>query len=189
MAEQEKTEKTEEAGPALPEKKGAMAKILPILIMVVAVVVFGGAGFMVSRLFGTRSSAQTASAEQSAEPLAPLKDPDPAANKTEGWFYDLDPVVANLNEPGVTRYARITLTLEMINTWPAEQAKPFLDERKPLMKHWLTLYLSNQRIDDTRGKTNLLRMQSNISDIFNQGLFPNSQPRIMSILFKEFAIQ
>ena len=57
------------------------------------------------------------------------------------------------------------------------------------MKHWLTLYLSNQTIEDTRGEKNLMRMQSEISDLFNQGLFPNAQPRIKDILFKEFAIQ
>ncbi len=97
--------------------------------------------------------------------------------------------MVNLNEPGVTRYVRISLTLEIAGNWIQEEAKPILDQKKPLLKNWLTLYLSNQTIDDIRGKTNLVRMQSNISDIFNQGLFPNSQPRILNILFKEFAIQ
>jgi len=57
------------------------------------------------------------------------------------------------------------------------------------MKHWLTLYLANQMIEDTRGEKNLVRMQTQIRDIFNQGLFPDTQPRIKNVLFKEFAIQ
>jgi flagellar basal body-associated protein FliL len=187
MAEQ-KTEKATEAEPALPEKKGPMAKILPPLIIGAAVVVFAAGGFVVGRLFGTRGQAQTASAARPhAEPA--LKDLDPTAQAKEGWFYELEPVVANLNEPGVTRYVRITLTLEITSAWTQEEARSLLDQKKPLLKHWLTLYLSNQTIEDTRGETSLLRMQSNISDIFNQGLFPNAQPRIKSILFKEFAIQ
>lgn len=187
MAEQ-KAEEEIEVEPALPERKGPMAKILPLLLLVAVVVVFAGGGFIVGRLFGTRGQAQTASAAPS-ETQPPLKDPDATAKTDEGWFYELEPVVANLNEPGATRYVRISLTLEITNTWVQQDAKLMLDQKKPLMKHWLTLYLSNQTTEDTRGKTNLLRMQSNISDIFNQGLFPNSQPRIMNVLFKEFAIQ
>ena len=187
MAEQ-KAERAKEVEPALPEKKGPMAKILPSVIIVGVVVVFTGGGFVVGRLFGTRGQARTATAGQpQAEP--PLKDLDPSSQAKEGWFYELDPVVANLNEPGVTRYVRISLTFEITNAWDQEEARPLLDQKKPLMKHWLTLYLANQTIEDTRGKANLLRLQSNISDIFNQGLFPNSQPRIINILFKEFAIQ
>ncbi len=188
MAEQ-KTEKTQDAGPPIPEKSGPMAKILPLLIVGGVVVVFASAGFLVGRLFGTRGQAQTAAAAQPAEPQTPPVDPDPAANKDEGWFFELEPVVVNLNEPGVTRYVRISLTLEVASSWVQEEAKLVLDQKKPLLKHWLTLYLSNQTIEDTRGKTNLVRMQSNISDIFNQGLFPNGQPRVMNVLFKEFAIQ
>jgi flagellar FliL protein len=188
MAEQ-KTEKAQEAGPEIPEKSGPTAKILPLAIIGGVVVVFASAGFIVGRLFGTRGQAQTVAAAQPADPQ-PLPPLSPSADKKDtGWFFELEPVVVNLNEPGVTRYVRISLTLEITSNWIQEEAKPILDQKKPLLKNWLTLYLSNQTIDDIRGKTNLVRMQSNISDIFNQGLFPNSQPRILNVLFKEFAIQ
>lgn len=189
MAEPEKVEKRKDAEPALPPNQGAMAKFGPVLIIVAAVVVFAAGGFVVGRLFGTRGGSQTASAEQAAANETALKDLDPVADKNEGWFYELDPVVANLNEPGVTRYVRISLTLDITQAWVQEEATLFLDQKKPLMKHWLTLYLANQTIEDTRGERNLVRMQANIRDIFNQGLFPNAQPRIKDVLFKEFAIQ
>jgi len=189
MAEPEKTDKAKQTETPLPEKKGTMAKLMPILVVGGTVVVFAAAGFIVGRLFGTRGSAQTASAAPAPEPKPALKDIDLKDKKDEGWFYELEPVVANLNDPGVTRYVRITLTLEITGAWLEAEAKPILDQKKPILKNWLTLYLSNQTLEDTRGKTNLLRMQSNISDIFNQGLFPNAQPRIMNVLFKEFAIQ
>lgn len=189
MAEPGKTEKNQQPEIPLPEKTGPMAKVMPLLIVGGVVVVFAAAGFVVGRLFGTRGQAQTASAASATESEPTIKDAKSKDKKADNWFFELDPVVANLNEPGVTRYVRITLTLEVTGAWAELDAKPILDQKKPLLKHWLTLYLSNQTIEDTRGKTNLLRMQSNISDIFNQGLFPNAQPRIMSILFKEFAIQ
>lgn len=190
MAEPGKAEKTQQkTEEPLSEKKGLATKVMPLLIVGGTVVVFATAGFIVGRLFGTRGRAQTASAAPVGEPEPTIKNSKSKDPKTDNWFYELEPVVANLNDPGVTRYVRITLTLEITGAWAEPEAKPVLDQKKPLLKHWLTLYLSNQTIEDTRGKTNLLRMQSNISDIFNQGLFPNAQPRIMNILFKEFAIQ
>jgi flagellar basal body-associated protein FliL len=194
MAEPEKTEKAKEAETPLPEVKGKMAKMMPLLIVGGAVVLFATAGFLVGRMFGTRGQAQTAGAAPAAKEEAPAhkasgKEGESEGNKGECWYYELDPVIANLNDPGVTRYVRITLTLEIVGAWGQEEGKLVLDQKKPLLKHWLTLYLSNQTMEDTRGKTNLLRMQSNISDLFNQGLFPNAQPRIANILFKEFAIQ
>jgi flagellar basal body-associated protein FliL len=189
MAEPEKTEKGRDAEPALPPNQGPMAKILPWLIIGAVVVVFATGGFLVGRLFGTRGQAQTASAQQASSAENAIQELDPLTGKDEGWFYEVDPVTANLNEPGVTRYARITLTLDVTQAWVQEEAKVFLDQKKPLMKHWLTLYLANQMIEDTRGEKNLVRMQTQIRDIFNQGLFPDTQPRIKNVLFKEFAIQ
>ncbi|HNS20018.1 MAG TPA: flagellar basal body-associated FliL family protein [Sedimentisphaerales bacterium] len=189
MAESEKVEKGRDAGPALPPNKSMMAKAMPMAVIGAAVIVFAGGGFVVGRLFGTRGQARTASADQASSDELRLKELDRVADKNDGWFYEMEPAVANLNEPGVTRYVRISLTLDVTRAWAQEEAKPFLDQKKPLMKHWLTLYLSNQTIEDMRGEKNLLRMQSNIRDVFNQGLFPNSQARINNVLFKEFAIQ
>ena len=97
--------------------------------------------------------------------------------------------MVNLNEPGVTRYVRISLTLEVSSTMDEKEGRPFLDQKKPLMKHWLTLYLSNQTIEDTRGEKNLTRMQTQISDAFNRVCSPRPSRGSTSILFKEFAIQ
>ncbi len=189
MAEPEEMEKGRDAALPLPANKGPMAKMLPWLIVAAVVVVFATGGFLVGRLFGTRGQAQTASAGQSLPDEGQLKKLDPAADKTEGWFYELEPALANLNEPGVTRYVRISLTLNVTSAWAQEEATLFLDQKKPLLKHWLTLYLADQTTEDMRGEKNLVRMQTQIRDIFNQGLFPDSEPRINDILFKEFAIQ
>jgi hypothetical protein len=47
------------------------------------------------------------------------------------------------------------VTLEINPAWKQEEAKPVLDQKRPLMKHWLTLYLANQTIEDTQGERNL----------------------------------
>jgi flagellar basal body-associated protein FliL len=185
MAEQESIERSAEVEIDLPEPKGSFAQILPWLVPAVVVLVFAVGGFWVGRLFGTRGQAQTAAGAEADGPQEPALKPGTG----ESWYYELDPVVVNLNEPGVTRYVRIGLTLEVSGTLDEKEGRAFLDQKRPLMKHWLTLFLANQTIEDARGEKNLMRMQTQISDTLNTGLFPGSKPRIKSILFKEFAIQ
>ena len=191
MAEQEKAEKEKNVAPDAGKDAKPPGKVLPWVITALIVVVLAGAGFAVGRLFGTRGRAQTVAAAEPARTGEPVDQRVTGASKAadEGWFYDLDPVVANLNEPGVTRYARVALTLEVNGKAPQKETAAALDQKKPLMKHWLTLYLANQTLEAVRGEKNLLRMQAQILDGFNQALFPNTKPQIQHILFKEFAIQ
>jgi flagellar basal body-associated protein FliL len=65
----------------------------------------------------------------------------------------------------------------------------FLDEKKPIITNWLTVYLASLSLGDIRGESNLKRIQSQILDAFNEKLFPDSKPKIKNILFKEFAVQ
>jgi flagellar basal body-associated protein FliL len=141
-------------------------------------------------MFGTRGKAQTVSAAEQAGPVETTpKKSKPGSEKGEPWFYDVEPIVANLNEPGVTRYVRVALTLEISSGIAAKEGTLLLDQKKPLMKHWLTLYLSNQTVDGIRGEKNLRQVQTQITDALNQGLFPDGKPRIVGVLFKELSIQ
>ena len=191
MAEQEKTEKDKSSAPDAGKDVQPGPGVLPWIITALMVVILAGAGFGVGRLFGTRGRAQTAAAAAPVPAAESVQGQEPGAAKGAGagWYYDLDPVVANLNEPGVTRYARVALTLEINNTTAQKETAASLDQKKPLLKHWLTLYLANQTLEEIRGEKNLLRMQTQISDGLNQTLFPGTKPQIKRILFKEFAIQ
>jgi len=191
MAEPEDPRKNKDPELEAPKAQGPLVRVLPWLVPALVVVLFAAGGFLVGRSFGTRGQAQNAAGAESnpaAESALP-QEPDLKAGTGQSWYYDLDPVVVNLNDPGVTRYVRISLTLEVSSAMGEGEGRPFLDQKKPLMKHWLTLFLSNQTIEDARGEKNLMRMQTQISDTLNNGLFPGSKPRIKSVLFKEFAIQ
>lgn len=188
MAEPQNTENEQDSPRSSSQDKGPGNKFLPWVITILAVLAFAAAGFVIGRLFGTRGLHQTVSAGEQADAFG---EPVPPSQTQAGpiWYYDLDSVVANLNEPGVTRYVRVGLTLEFGGTMSEKEGLAFLEKNKPLLKHWLTLYLSNQTIEDTRGEKNLLRMQTQISNLFNEGLFPKSKTRIKRVLFKELSIQ
>jgi len=191
MAEQENTESEKNTEQKAPESKGLLAKLLPWVVTGSIVIVLAAGGFIVGRVFGTRGQAQTASAAEPVNPADAARPNAPGilADTGGSWYYDLEPVVANLNEPGVTRYVRVGLTLEVSSTLDQKEGMVFLDQKRPLIKHWLTLHLANQTLEEIRGEKNLLRLQTGISDALNQGLFPDRKPQIKRVLFKEFAIQ
>ena len=174
-------------------KKSLIARLLPWVILVVVVLIGAGAGFSVGRIFagpGTPEadlSGQGAKAQSAADDLKVDSDSTDGSGKV--WYYDLDPVVANLNEPTVTRYVRASLTLEMSADMDVQEGTAFLDEKKPILINWLTVYLSSLSLDDIRGDKNLRSIQSHIRDAFNEKLFPDSKSQIKQVLIKEFAVQ
>lgn len=192
--EDSKEEKPQEKTEEKTEEKASSGGILHWVIMAVAVLLFAGAGFLSGRLFGGSSTPKTAEASQQNPTTqvesAKTEAPDLAGGSSQKvWYYDLEPVVANLDEPGVTRYVRATLILEMSSELDAKKTTAFLEEKKPILTNWLTIYLASLSLDSIRGDRNLKRIQSQVLDGFNERLFPDAKPRIKHILFKEFAVQ
>jgi flagellar basal body-associated protein FliL len=195
MAEEEKVEQEKQESPPAEQaaKKSLIGRLLPWVILGAVVISCAGAGFGLGRLFG--GSATPAAPEshekpgesKPAESLAP--EHGTANEPPKSWYYDLDPVVANLNEPSVTRYVRAALTLEIGPEVDKTKGTEFLNEKKPVLINWLTVYLSSLRLEDIRGDKNLKSIQSRVCEAFNEKLFPGSKPQIKQILIKEFPVQ
>ena len=172
------------------EEKALRCSIFLWILMFV-IVLFAGAGFILGRFFpgsGKPETVQHSHEDKSAQ-LEYLKAEASTTDFQKAWYYDLEPVVANLDEPGTTRYVRVTITLVMSPQVDKLKGHAFLDGKKPLLTNCLTLYLASLSIEDARGDMNLKRIQSQILDTFNEKLFPGAKPQIQQILFKEFAIQ
>ena len=187
--EQEGQEEQKDPKAEKSDKKSLIARFLPWIIMVVVVLICAGAGFSVGRLFAGSDTSE--GAESDSKPDEPTQADDLKADDDSAkvWYYDLDPVVANLNEPTVTRYVRASLTLEMSADMDVKKGTVFLDEKKPILINWLTVYLSSLGLEDVRGDNNLRSIQSHVRDAFNEKLFPNSQSQIKQVLIKEFPVQ
>jgi flagellar basal body-associated protein FliL len=179
-------EKQEDSKAENTGEKPSSGRSLPWVIMAVVVVASAGAGFGLGRLFAGSRTSETAE-------LAPQDDlvlaGGSAKNSKKTWYYDLEPVVANLDVPGVTRYVRATLTLEISRELEQKKGNALLVEKKPILTNWLTIYLASLSLGDIRGDKNLRRIQSQITDAFNEILFPDAKPQIENVLFKEFPIQ
>ncbi|MFZ2146824.1 MAG: flagellar basal body-associated FliL family protein [Sedimentisphaerales bacterium] len=184
-------EKQEDTKTKSSDKKSLVGRFLPWIIIAVVVVFFAGAGFTLARLFAGSGTPQTpgdSEQDQSAQ-VKSLEAKGSAAGAKKTWYYDLEPVVANLDVTDVTRYVRASLTLEVSSEVDEKNGSAFFNEKKPILTNWLTVYLASLGLDDIRGDRNLKRIQSQVLDAFNEKLFPDSKPKIKSILFKEFAVQ
>lgn len=196
MADKEEKKKKKEGEDATSSDKvpsqegGAKIGLVAWIIMITVVITLSGSGFILGRLLAGPSSPDTAKLSQED----PAKQDVPAENSesdSEGrWYYPLDPVIANLDVPGVTRYVRASLRMEISSGWLEEvEGTVILDEKKFPLKNWLAIYLASLTLEDARGDRNLRRIQSQILEAFNEILFPNAKPQITRILFESFSIQ
>lgn len=173
-------------------EQAIVGNILPWIVTFIIAVLCAGAGLTLGRLFaGSRTSERAVSANNNP----PLFDPEPirdenipATDSAETWFYDLEPVTVNLNDPNLERRVRAIVTLEIDSDADPSKGKAFLDGKKMLLIDRLTVYLASLNNDNLRGNRNLEQVRSEILDILNKELFPNSKPRIRQILLKQLAI-
>ncbi len=174
------------------DKKTSGLPLLLIIMLVVAIIC-AGAGFGLGRLFAspsTTGTAQTAKDKSNEPQNMTVNPPDLTGAESQGtWYYHLEPVVANLNEPSVTRYVRATLIMEVDAQINKKKGTALIEEKQPLLTNLLTIYLASLTLEDIRGDTSLKRIQSQLVDSFNEKLFPDARPQIKRVLFKEFAVQ
>ncbi len=191
MADEKVEEKATENGTGKPAKKDKGGSIVPWIIIAAVVIVAAGAGLGLGLMFAGNNNSEAAPVtptNQSPDAQQPQSDV-PSAAAENIWYFDLEPVVANLDEPGATRYVRAALTLEMSGQISVDKGTALLEQKKPLLTNLMTIYLAGLNIESTRGDKNLKRIQFEICDEFNEQLFPNSKPLIKGILIKEFAVQ
>ena len=187
-------EETEKSTEEKTEKKTSGGGILQWIIMAVVVTLCAAAGLGLARLFADSTTSEKNESSQQDQPpqpegVKPETTDLSARDSQKVWYYDLKPVVANLDEPGVTRYVRAALTLEINHQVDERKGINFLEQKNPLLTNWLTIYLASLSLEDIRGNRNLKRIQLEILDAFNERLFPDARPQIKKVLFREFAVQ
>jgi flagellar basal body-associated protein FliL len=171
------------------QKKSLIGRFLPWIIMAVVIGLSTGAGLGLGTILAGTGDNKTEHVNESVKETSEEKKIDLGGESNKYWYYDLEPpVVANLNEPGVTRYVSASLTLQM-SAANEKETKAFLDEKTPILRNWLYIYLSSLTLDNIQGDKNLKSIQSQICEGFNKELFPDSRSPIKQILIKEFPVQ
>ena len=151
-----------------------------------------GGGYGLASIFAKDNSQQEANeVVEEEETLDESLNVDISALEQDnaGWEYELDSVVANLDEPGVTRYIRAALILKFTNELDEAEYKKVIDNKKSEMIDWLYTFMAGLSLEEVQGTKNLERFKMQVHKQFNSMLFPDSKPMLMKILTKEFQIQ
>ena len=166
MADTDEVKEPEDSKENLDDEKSSKSGILLWIILAVVVALCAGVGFGLGRLFAGSDKGKPAADSQQAtvesnqaENVNPDITDSTAKSSQKTWYYDLEPVVANLDEPNVTRYVRVALTLQMNPDVSQKKGNSFLEEKKLLLANWLTIYLAGLSIEEIRGDKNLERIQ------------------------------
>ncbi len=193
MADEENKQENEDSKSESNSGESMIKRLLPWIILTVVVIFCAGAGFGLGRLFAGSRTTDATEVDSSADNSNQKEDLSTPvgseASSNNVWYYDLDPVVASLNEPSVTRYVRASLTLQMSSDLEQKKGTEIIDKKKPVLINWLTVYLSGLTLEDIRGDKNLKAIQWKVCESFNEILFPDSKAYLKEILIKEFPVQ
>jgi len=172
-----------------PGKKGLIISWI-LTFMVAGLFAVGGYGL--SGIFAKAPESVNSEETAIADSDVPPELADKIVKDTAGlpsWTHELEePVIASLDEPGVTRMIRVTVILEIAPDLDQITGKEFLMEKTVYMRDWLQTYLCGLNLDQVRGSTNQARIKVDIKENFNEILFPDSKGLVNRVMLRDFAI-
>lgn len=195
MAEEEKNEEqAQEGAEQKGEEKSSRSSLMMWLLTAGIILGCAVGGFALSQLLvssGPKEAVADVVEEKPSDFFESQKSTD-----GEPWQFDLEAVIGNLDEPGVTRYLRVSVTLVMSPEMDKAKGKVFIggvkDEsagKKGILRDYLSDYISGLTLERVRGQKNRRRIKKELTEGFNELLFPDSKPYLNSVLLKEFAVQ
>jgi len=149
-------------------------------------------GFALAQLLAGSDPTPTTNTEPA--PAVPIKSFDDllatSPADTAAWPFDIkDAIIANLDEPGVTRYLRVSITLLLSPDVDPEKGQAYLEKKELLLRDSLHAYFADLSLEDVRGRRNVERIKRQVQNLFNELLFPESKPYVREVYFREFAVQ
>lgn len=129
-------------------------------------------GFAVFKLLTTQPA-------EAAAPHAPV--PEVSSAEVTGPVIALDPFVVNLDEPGTSRYLKITLEMELFPHGDAALAKS-----KQLVRDTILSHLSGLKLKDTLGAEAKDRIRNDLMAKLGKLL---GAEKIRRMFFQDFVVQ
>ncbi len=168
MSDQENTETTE------PTTGKKSSLLMTVGVAVVAIIAGVATPFLVTTLSSSSGG-----------------DSKGKGNKAETDAYEFvsfDEVVVNIDEPRLTRYLRLKVSLQVYESDKLDVEK-MIEKKKLILRDWLTSFLGDQGMESIRGAAGHNRLRREIKDHFNSVLAPDGNELILGILFEEFNVQ
>ena len=103
-------------------------------------------------------------------------------NEVSGPVVAFDPFVVNLDEPGQSRYIKITLQVELVTT----EAEHGLEQNKQLIRDTILSHLSGLKLADTLGAAAKDKLRTELLTKISAILGPT---KVRRLFFQEFVVQ
>jgi flagellar basal body-associated protein FliL len=192
--EKKKSEGDEKKKPKKEKKQGE--PITKSTWIIAASIVVAGilGGFALAQLLGPSGPPKLAEAGEVTDTKDTKKTWDQLvtenAENKKAWYYDqLEPIIGNLDEPGITRHVRATIVLEISSEMDQEKGYLFLQDKKVVISDFLSTYFAGLSLERVRGSRNRTRIKNEIKEHLNDLLFPDSKPFISNVLTQDFSVQ
>jgi flagellar protein FliL len=141
------------------------------IVLALLVLNLGASGFATFKLL----TASTAEA-------APHREPEPPVNEIAGPVVAFDPFVVNLDEPGTSRYLKVTIQVEAVDKTVEEG----LEKNKQLVRDAVLSYLSGLHVKDTLGGESKEKIRAALMSKLEGLLGPG---KVRRMFFQEFVVQ
>ena len=171
MSDEAAPEAAEGAAPK-GKNKGPKAKT-PLPVMLMLALNLGASGFGVFKLLHL---------PQAEAAKAAVAEKKPPTKEITGPVVPLDAFVVNLDEPGTSRYLKITLQLELVDA----AAEEILDKSKQVIRDEVLRHLSGLKLADTLGVKAKDTLRDELMKIIEDVVGPN---KIRRMFFQEFVVQ
>ncbi len=155
--------------PAEPKPAAPPAKT-PRAILLLLAHTRGASGFATFKL----ATAAEAAPPHQAEP-APV-------NEISGPVVALDPFVVNLDEPGTSRYLKVTIQLELATP----EGEAAIEHSKQLVRDAVLSYLSGLHVKDTLGSDGKDKIRKDLIAALDKDL---GAGKVRRMFFNEFVVQ
>ncbi|MBC7978711.1 MAG: flagellar basal body-associated FliL family protein [Myxococcales bacterium] len=139
-------------------------------------------GLLVLNLLGTGFVAfKVLTAAPAAASTKPAHPPAATSSEVTGPVVALDPFVVNLDEPGTSRYLKVTLELELM-----PQGEAALNKSKQLVRDTILSHLSGLHVKDTLGTGAKDKIRADLMAKLGKLLGPE---RVRRMFFVDFVVQ
>jgi flagellar protein FliL len=180
---------TEEAAPEAAEgaapkgKDKAPSAKAPLPVMLLLALNLGATGFGVWKLIQLpTAAAATKAAEGSGSGSGSAEAEKPKTKEVTGPILPLDTFVVNLDEPGTSRYLKVTLQLELFD----EKAQAVVEKSKQVVRDELLRHLSGLKLADTLGEKAKDKLRDDMMKILDDTV---GADKVRRIFFQEFVVQ
>jgi flagellar protein FliL len=170
MSEEAAPEAGEGAAPK-GKDKGPKAKA-PMPVLLLLVLNLGATGFGVFKILNMSTA-------EAAKPVVVEK---ASTKEVTGPVIPLDAFVVNLDEPGTSRYLKVTLQLELVDA----KAEETLEKSKQVIRDEVLRHLSGLKLADTLGAKAKDTLRDSLTKIIEDIVGPN---KIRRMFFQEFVVQ